>query len=108
MDQELIEMRDEEADSDDGPISDVALKIADEVLAYRPELRPAIAPDSAGGICMEWAKGQAIMRVVIRANGLNSYIYTRRNSPPDQGSAIHPLQRAKCESCLDWFVANEK
>ena len=101
MDQELIELRDEEADSEDGPITNEALKIADEVLSYRPDFRPSIAPDSDGGIRMEWFRDQKIMRVAIRSNGLNCYIYTRQ---PDQESGeVHPLQKTKCMDYLAWL-----
>lgn len=101
MDQELIELRNEEAESEDGPITDVALKMADEVLGYRPDIRPTVAPDSDGGICMEWQREQKTMRVIIRGTGLNGYIYMRE---PGQKSQIYPLQKTKCEESLDWLA----
>lgn len=100
MDKELIEMRDEEIDCDE-PLTELALQIADDVLGFRPDLRPAIAPDSDGGICMEWRRGEKIMRVVIHGSGRRCYIYTRKSAGD---SHIYPLQEAQCRESLTWFA----
>jgi len=101
MDQELIELRDEEAESWDGPITEEALKIADDVLSYRPDFRPSIAPDGDGGISMEWVRDKKTMRVVIRSNGLNCYIYTRE--PEQESGEVRQLQKTKCMDYLAWM-----
>lgn len=101
MDSELIEMCNEEIASGDEPLTSAALAIADEVLSYRLDVRPSLAPDGDGGIAMEWIRDGKIMRVKIRSNGLNSYIYT---CPPDAESQVHPLQKTKCIESLAWLT----
>lgn len=103
---DLNELREEERDAEE-PITDFAFDMAKAVLkvAYseidHEVPLPAIAPDSEGGIWIEWIRPGRNVRVVIPSHAAQrAYIYHRLNNYSD----VHRLSGAKLAQLVETVI----